>query len=406
LFGVSRAQASKGYLRQWQSSDRLPLPRFFMARFSRLRYGGAVWRGPELKSIQEVKSMQRVSEKRFGVARILAVILLACLAAGLASAQPGGPLPPRVGGGEAPGMPARPDLPDQGLREGFTFRRSTEYPNTYEIYPTNGEMFYVSDSFMRLTVRSAQLPPDKYMMVLQNYPKMIESQYEIIMNKYYPDASEETDAFQEVTVGPHQGQKITVTQDPDAGPYARVRVEGADGEVKEFSVAKSAVNDILNNPRLGVDQKLRALSRIPFPLPEDARTDFNSLERDKLLEMVSETPEVQRQEFVRMRKVFAETEARRSTGQLPQAPDPASIPTEPPSDVTYTGPETRPGSSRITILPRGAEERPIRVGDTSPEQGVAEAGGMSENIGLILVIVVVVIALALVGVRLFLYLRE
>ena len=197
---------------------------------------------------------------------------------------------------------------------------------------------------MKLTVRSPQLPSDKYLMVLENYPKMIESQYEIVMSKYYPDSAEETADFEDVTVGPNQGQTIHVSQDSEAGPYVRVRVEGANGEVKEFSASKSAVKDILNNPRLGVSQKIMALNKIPFTLPEEARDNFGELDRDKILELASDLPNVKRQEFVKMRKVFRETEKKREEGITSDPPDVSKIPTEAPiavSDRGLPGPTTR-----------------------------------------------------------------
>lgn len=337
------------------------------------------------------------------VARLAICIMTLAIMAG-AHAQPSGagPLPPGVGtktraGGE------RPKLPDAGVREGFTFVKSKDYPGSYEIYPTDGEMFYVSDSFMNLTVRSPQLPADKYLMVLQNYPKMIESQYGIIMDKYYPDASAETGEFEETTVGPLNGETIHLMQDDMAGPYVRVRVERSDGTTEEFSAAKGAVVDILNNPRLSVEQKLRALRTIPFPLPEDARDNFEGLDREALLKATEDLPQVKKQEFIRMRNVFQEVAEKKARGEFkPQRPDPAGIPTESPEERAALRPATQP-SPRIRILTGPAADQAAEA-DTQAE--AAEGGGLSENFGLILVIVVVGIALVLVAVRLFLYMRE
>lgn len=305
----------------------------------------------------------------------------------------------------APGQGA--PLPDSGVTGGFSYQKAGDDPNTYLVSPTTGgEPIRVSESFLGLVMRNPQLNDQQRTQVLQSYPRLVQKQYETAMQDMYPDASTApAEPFQSTAVGTvgSPGGSATLEADPQAPGYVRVSLATPDGDVTEFSAAQSAVKRLLENPNMTDEQKLQALKNFPFKLPETARQDFKNLSREKLLELVSEVPDMQRQEFVKMAKYYPPTFADDDTTPTEDedrmttvVARPAATPEPTPAPTPAVTPETQEREVAVATPTPVQDEVPEVTPAAPPEE--KEAGLSTTSmvaIGVVAVGLLAAIAVAL-----------
>jgi hypothetical protein len=198
-------------------------------------------------------------------------------------------------------------LPQSGSNSEFSYFRSVQHPEAYVVYPNGQEenRILVSESFLQLTMRSTRLTDEQRLTVLNGYPNMTAAMYDNTMNNFFPDSSVAVSgAYPERAVQGTAGNSAIVSQDSLASPYVRVSVLDANGQASEFSMARMAADQVLNNPNLSADDKIKALAASHFRLPEEARKKFAQLSKEELREMVAKDPDLARQEFMKMRAVY------------------------------------------------------------------------------------------------------
>jgi hypothetical protein len=251
----------------------------------------------------------------------IAVICLLFFALGFVAPVPAqGPPPPPFGGpvpGGSPGPAAA--LPDQGQTETFTYERSTDYPNTYVVYPINDEKvtqpFVISESMFRIHMQNPNLGDVNRLRFMNDYPKMVTSMYESTMARNFPDSSAtyEKPFEEQVLVGANpDGVNALVKQDPSLQAYVQIILKDENGEIHELTLARATADQILANTRLSNDDKINALRTHPFHLTPEAKERFNSLSKEELYALLEETsPGVKKQEFVWMRTIIKKEEAKR-----------------------------------------------------------------------------------------------
>lgn len=215
-----------------------------------------------------------------------------------------------------------PPPPESGANSIYEFRVSRDYPGMYEVLPRGeSEPTLVSRDFLALALNTQGITEEQRLEVLAQYPDMVLSQHETVMNENYPATDTQfTDNFEDLSVtgtGPEQGG-ATVTQDPMLRAYVRVRIKGEDGTEQEFSLSRHAMAMILANPTLrqSPNDLLAALRQYPFRLPEEARARYDGLPRSELFAMAARTPLLARQDFIRSYDAFKKDAERASRTNL------------------------------------------------------------------------------------------
>jgi len=300
--------------------------------------------------------------------RALGLILAAAGLAFGAGAQPQGRM-------ETPWPP----LPDAGETEAFSFARSLEYEGVFVVRPRDGsEPIYVSESFMELTVRDPRLNSESKLTVLRNYQQTTQSQFDMTIGRSYPDASraDETAFAGQVLGGGNEGLQAMLAQDPLAPPYVRVRLSSADGSTEEFSIAREAAQRVLGDARLSDSQKINALRTFPFRLPDDVRRRFSTMSKEDFLQAVVQSPELRRQEFVRMREVYekvAQAKAQSAAAPAAQAPAAAASPAPPPSPQAASAPPWKATPRPRPVATPGAQaDEAAQAPDSPPSNPKAD----------------------------------
>ncbi|MCX7012421.1 MAG: hypothetical protein NTW86_07655 [Candidatus Sumerlaeota bacterium] len=326
-----------------------------------------------------------IGDRRSAILSGLALWL--CLATFAALAQELETPPPPADRGEGVPFAYQPDekiVPDAGQNDLFSYARSKDYPRAFAVYPTDGsDPFLVSESFLALTVRDPRLEADKQLTALRGYPNMVQTQFDMTVAHFYPDPSQAFDtAFEPQTIVSETGAKVEVGQDPLAQPYVRVKLTEADGATAEFSVARQMVEPILADANLDATGRINAFRSLPFRLPEAVRAGFATMPKDEFYAAVSQEPGMQRQEFVRMRAVYAQEAKRKAelaAAGLTPTPSPSPLPTPPPP------PRPQPPSPAPTAVARPpvdatpavkqpAHETPAQA---EPSAASARVGGLT-----------------------------
>ncbi len=215
-----------------------------------------------------------------------------------------------------PGSPGyKPPPPASGTHDGFSYAPSTDHEGFSVIYPTDGtEPVYVSTSFLEINLQAARNDA-AILQNLKNYEKMNAGMADNFMDQMFPDASADATEVQKTALQGND-RDIIVEPDPLAGPYARLTVTDKDGNVlSQSSLNGKLVSQILNQPYLTAEQKIEALARPGFYLPEGARQNFSSLTPEQLEAMVLESPDVAQQEFLLAAKVIAAEKAKKLEGE-------------------------------------------------------------------------------------------
>jgi hypothetical protein len=197
-------------------------------------------------------------------------------------------------------------LPASGENQAFAYVQSPNYSNVYLIHPAGTDFeIPVSDTFLAIVLKDRRLDDRRKAVILSSYPNMVFGTYNQTLTTYYPDASKTYETpFNPQTIAPPEGGQALIASDALAAPYVRVALVNTNGETQEFSISRAAADLLLGNPQLPPAQVLEALRNFPFRLPEAARRNFNNLTAGQLAEMIEALPDVQRQEFVRMRRVI------------------------------------------------------------------------------------------------------
>ncbi len=202
--------------------------------------------------------------------------------------------------------PAR--MPRAGLNDSFSYEASAQYPGSYVVRPLDGSSpLIVSDTFLSMLTRGGTVQQGEEVLGrLRSYPSMIQQLYDKLFSDTFPDRTIQTTALTPSYFALQDGRTVTVTQDPAAAPYARISFRNTDGSMAELSIAKEIVQSALSNEQLPPDQKLSTLRQSPFVLPENLRKQFANLSPQQWRDAISKIPDVARQEFVRMGKIYEE----------------------------------------------------------------------------------------------------
>ena len=222
---------------------------------------------------------------------------------------------------------------------------------------------YMADETLNLILDS-QVPDSVRQALISQYPHFMLDLYENILETYYPDDADEYigNPFPTWEL-PDEG--VTMTQDPYAPNYVRVRVRDSNGRVEEFSLSRIAIDEILEL-EFDAGDFGPALAEYPYRLPEQARYSFHYLSREDLVAMIEEEPSMARQEFVRVKRVYM--------NPRPEDPD-ARPPLAEPVDVLeldgpVPGEHERSGvlpSPEASQLPRDPDIEPIMLAEHPPE---------------------------------------
>ena len=239
------------------------------------------------------------------------LIVAACMAGSVSRGQPAGRAPVSESDDELArkgASPPRPPLPASGSTATFSYQAS-DIEGVYTVTPVGGEFsFQVSESFLGLVVDNQALSDQQRAIVLSQYPTLVSGTYSDKMVEAYPTAADfDGTPFRETTITGNNGDFVVIQQDPLAGPYARVTLKTANGEVQTFSLNRAILEYLLSNTALSADQIIEATKKYIFRLPDDARYSFNTITHSNIVRLASELPEIKRQEFVWMHKVLFET---------------------------------------------------------------------------------------------------
>ena len=267
-------------------------------------------------------------------------------------------------------------LPDTGFLQTFSYSRSDKFPGVYEIRPVGDpEPSLVSENYLRMIINNGQLSDDMKLTAAMAYPVMALKWYDMVMPKHYPDASSPapTEAFSRRTLSAPDGTRVTLDQDSLAFPYVRVSIVHPDGKTEEFSMQRQLVEQLLNDKNFTDEQRVDALPKYPFRLPDQARYDFKRLSAAELYELAAQGETVQKEDLIRMRNIFeaqirTQAEASARTNQVadvrreyvekikkqwapksPSAPGPGAM-TRP----VPVNPERRTGPGRSDVNPSAA----------------------------------------------------
>ena len=338
---------------------------------------------------------------------IILCALTACLALpSPAPAQPAG-TPAGFPGRGGAGRPVRTPLPDSGSSSAFTYQKSPEGDGTYVVTPTGaGVPVTVSSSILGLVVGNAQTNDEAKWTTLRNYPNMVEGMQTQILDQNYPDSTSPApdNPYAGRTLGTKdQGASAVVEDDPMAPGYLRVSLADETGKVEEVSIARKTGEKLLENPKSTDEAKLKAIKSYPFKLPEDARKDFKTLSKAEIIEKAKELPDMKRQEFVKMSKLYADNPSKRGEPSAVKMSrrDGTTSSTE---DTTLTEElrklRTKNAPAR-TPEPRGAEPAPPAkaTATAAPAETTATARPAAEPAGFsgTAVLAAVVLAAGLAG---------
>lgn len=219
----------------------------------------------------------------------------------------------------APQMPPPQDpnatpVPPSGDRPGFSYAPSGNHEGVSVVYPTGGEPVMVATDFLEASLR-ASTTDEQVLQDVQRFEQLNDRIAEQFAKEFFPDKNApKIDVPSTKLEG--TDRNISVEPDPQAGPYARVKVTDKDGNViSEHSVSAALAQKTLSNPNFDADRKIASLMRADFQLPEQARSRFNDLTAEELLAMAADKPELQNKNFLKMKRVLTEEKARRSAGQ-------------------------------------------------------------------------------------------
>src|SRR5437867_2404909 len=144
----------------------------------------------------------------------------------------------------------------------------------------------------------------------------------------YPDGTVEYETpFATQSFESTDGTQVLLEQDPVAAPYIRVWLTGGEGGPGEFSMARTAVEQMLASKQLTDDQRLQGLRSFPFRLPEAARAgDFAQVSAAELARLVQQEPGLRQYEFVHMARFASEGAEGRSAETPRQQREPRVMP--------------------------------------------------------------------------------
>ena len=199
-------------------------------------------------------------------------------------------------------------MPRAGLNDSFSYEASAQYPGSYVVRPLDGSSpLIVSDTFLSMLTRGGTVQQGEEVLGrLRSYPSMIQQTYDQLFLDTFPDRTVQTTALTPSYFALQDGRAVTVTQDPAAAPYARISIRNTDGSTAELSIAKEIVQSVLSGEQRTPEQKLETLRQCPFVLPENLREQFARFSPEQWRDAISKIPDVARQEFVRMSKVYEE----------------------------------------------------------------------------------------------------
>lgn len=241
--------------------------------------------------------------------------------------------------------PVRAPLAEEGTTGTFSYFRSPDYRDAYVVVPRDGTASYlVSESFLGLVLHRG-LDDERRLVVLSNYRNMVLQANDQIMADGFPtSAAPGAEPFATRTLSSPTGMRAVIEQDALAPPYVRVTLTGDETTVDEFSLVRSVVEQLLNNPHLTDGQRIEALKTFGLRLPEEARASFKNLTAEKIREMASNSPALQENEYVRMSRILRQS-AKDPVGQRP----PRNVRPEMPFLPVASIPHDAPTATRPTV---------------------------------------------------------
>ena len=268
--------------------------------------------------------------------------------------QPQGTTPKPRGGG-----PVGAPLADEGATSAFSYFRSPDYRDSYVVVPRDGTASYlVSESFLGLVLHRG-LDDERRLVVLSNYKNMVLQANDLIMAESFPTSSSPGgEPFATRTLYSQTGMRAVIEQDALAPPYVRVTLT-ADKKTTEFSLVRSVVEQLLNNPHLTDGQRIDALKTFGLRLPEEARANFKNLTAEKIREMASNSPALQENEYIRMSRILRQS-AKDPAGQRPPRNVRPEMPFLPVASIPHDAPTgtlptvAGPAASPPTSVPKAA----------------------------------------------------
>lgn len=205
------------------------------------------------------------------------------------------------------------ELPSQDSREHFSYHMSNDYADVAVVIPADGSSpLHVSKNFLGIVLGDPNTNDANRLQQLKGYENLTQNAQMQFMNDTFPGRDAATKSYQTSALRAGENDVI-LEQDPKAGPYVRVTVTDKSGViVKQFSIARSLADEIMNHPHFTIEQKLELMGQTDNHLPEEAREKFSSLTPEEFAALIGQKPEVAKQEFAKMAGILAEIRSRKA----------------------------------------------------------------------------------------------
>lgn len=229
------------------------------------------------------------------LSQILTAVVLAFLLAGAAPAQQGGI------GTQAPGAPAAstpantpatPPLPDFVNSDIGSASRMADDPSIYRVVLTDGTVVYASESTLRRAIDSNGMPPNIRTNLLRAYPSLSARAFDNIMDSVV--SNDPTRSLGQPRVMEVDGRSYVVTDDPMIP--GNLVLNDAEGNML-VSMSYAAMMGVLDREGFTDAEKLEALKKFPFTLPQEVRERMRDMPREEQLAALREAMPKHRQLF-------------------------------------------------------------------------------------------------------------